>query len=471
MMSRNSGHGGMNHSRHDDDRQSSTHPSPTTHSLATMASRPGVEDEKCVVAQFRTTAKQREDFAKLLEQHPRNKIPLEWIIDIADETSGWFYATAYDYDDSTNMLHIMVPDKTNPTFDGKVVLDHRTVHLIECVDGKSDALFNRIVRDSVIKVKWDVEWFEEDNDSNEDLNGGVKGRWIASSARYYIRIANQILVEDTYSGDGIRGYVMLLADQNVRLLHCHKGRGLEDFSRLISENVVQHIPEALDAGDVPPSMDDLDLGEIYGQKSSENIVMGSKPVNMKGRGSISGNINTKPSIEATHKYSPKESDHSQSFSSSDMSYLRKLVDMSRGLRECINDLLDERDSQAMLLEDLASTFKSFALSGDLKEGLHLIEKSDKIIAKKETRENKGSSNNHDNDDEINYDFIAEDTWKLSNKLERGLIKHMKNQADFSNMKDMSKEVDHMKRMINKMKQEIDDRDEEIRMLRSNNRMR
>ena len=52
------------------------------------------------------------------------------------------------------MLHVMVPDKENPSFDGHVLLDHRTVHLIECADGKSDALFNKIVRDSIIKVKF-----------------------------------------------------------------------------------------------------------------------------------------------------------------------------------------------------------------------------------------------------------------------------------------------------------------------------
>lgn len=59
------------------------------------------------------------------------------------------------------MLHVMVPDKHNPSFDGNVVLDYRTVHLIECVDGKTDALFNNIIRNSVVRVKWDLDWFEE----------------------------------------------------------------------------------------------------------------------------------------------------------------------------------------------------------------------------------------------------------------------------------------------------------------------
>ena len=39
-----------------------------------------------------------------------------------DESNGWFYATAYHYNDQTQMLHVMVPDKENPTFDGKVTV-------------------------------------------------------------------------------------------------------------------------------------------------------------------------------------------------------------------------------------------------------------------------------------------------------------------------------------------------------------
>ena len=108
-----------------------------------------------------------------------------------------------------------------------------------------------------------------------------------SPARYYICIANHILVEDEDSENGIKVYVMLVADLNVKLLHCHKGRGLEDFTRLASEGVVQHAPEAVIDAEIPASIDDLDHGEIYGQKPlNESVVMGHKPVNLKGRPSI-----------------------------------------------------------------------------------------------------------------------------------------------------------------------------------------
>lgn len=120
------------------------------------------------------------------------------------DLTGWFYGTAYHFDDSTQMLHVMVPDKVNPSFDGNVLLDHRTVHLIECVDGKTDALFNKIIRDSVIKVKWDVEWFEEvENGTSTQAWGGSEGQlgnWIFSAARYssYIHTVIAINIDKNF---------------------------------------------------------------------------------------------------------------------------------------------------------------------------------------------------------------------------------------------------------------------------------
>lgn len=165
--------------------------SPGSRSLAAESVREGIEDEKCVVAQYRTNFQQRQLMSRLLDNSSLTSIPIEWVIDIADESNGWFYGTAYHYNDATQMLHVMVPDKQSPTFEGHVQLDHRTVHLIECVDGQSMALFNKIVRDSIIKIKWALEWYEEPDGDNNGNSG-----WISSFARYYIRMANQLLVED-----------------------------------------------------------------------------------------------------------------------------------------------------------------------------------------------------------------------------------------------------------------------------------
>jgi hypothetical protein len=443
---------------------SSAATSPKNHeSIAILACRPGVEDEKCVVSQYRTSSEQRQKFHDHLNHHSGNRIPIEWVIDIADESSGWFYATAYHFNDLTNMIHVMVPDKNNPTFDGEVPLDHRTVHLVECVDGNTDALFNRIVRDSVLKVKWDLEWFEEDPESHDDTNGEAPGRWIQSFARYYIRIANQILVEDGDSEEGVRGYVMLVADSNIRLLHCYKGKGLDDFSRLIQEGIVQSRVDAIENSESTsnrlPSVDDLDLGMIYGQKpaSKPPLAHGNKPT-------------SSAPLSPVEMHSVHGSDHSQSFSSQELNNLRKLTEMAKGLKECLGDLLDERDDQSNQLQEIAKAFKSFALNGDLTAGLRLNEKIDKILTRKG-----GNHDNHEtgssHTDEVNYDAIADDAWKLSNKLERGLLKHHKSQSEHLLNGASSKEVDHLKRMVNKMQQQLDDRDEEIRSLRSNHRMR
>ena len=119
----------------------------------------------------------------------------------------------------------------------------------------SHALFNKIVRDSVVKVRWEVEWFEEgDGEDDQDVNGEgedmAKGTWILTMARYFIKIANQLLVEEVgFADNQSKGFVMLTADVNVKLRYCHKMKGAEDFDRLIKDGTVQSTP---DATEVPP---------------------------------------------------------------------------------------------------------------------------------------------------------------------------------------------------------------------------
>lgn len=111
-------------------------------SIIDEAIQDGVEEEKCVPPQLRTTIAHKQAMAQLLQNCTRDAVPLEWVIDIADESNGWFPATAYHYNDITQRLHVMVPDKVNPTFDGEVPLHHRTVRLVACLDESSWALFN-----------------------------------------------------------------------------------------------------------------------------------------------------------------------------------------------------------------------------------------------------------------------------------------------------------------------------------------
>jgi hypothetical protein len=39
-----------------------------------------------------------------------------------------------------------------------------------------------------------------------------------------------LLVEDDEAGSEKKGFVMITADFNVRLIHCSKGKGQEDFN-------------------------------------------------------------------------------------------------------------------------------------------------------------------------------------------------------------------------------------------------
>ena len=341
----------------------------------------------------------------------RNYIPIEWVIDIADESNGWFYGTAYHFDDTTQMLHVMVPDKQNPSFDGQVYLDYRTVHLVECVDGNSEALFNKMVRISVVKVRWELEWFEELNPASKDQNfkeseivenyAGVRGRYVLSTARYFVRMANQLLVEDEGFGQDSKGFVMLTADLNVRLRWCHKGRGAEDFLRLITDNLCQCTPDASTSADIPAvTQRDQDRG---------------------GGSSSSGPVP-----------------------------LKKISNMSKALRENIADIMDERDHLHEDRRRLAKTFKSFALDGDLDSGLKLWDFTEDV----ETKE----KNKDQNKDRM--DRTMEEAWSLCQKVEKGMSKAAKEDSA-----DNQEEIEYYKRQQETMKRELEEKENQIKNLK------
>lgn len=386
-----------------------------------------VEEEKCVVAQYRTTVEQKNIFVEHLKSCKENYVDIEWVIDIADESNGWFYGTAYHYDGKTNMLHVMVPDKLNPTFDGEVLLDYRTVHLIECVDGKTDALFNKIVRDSVVKVKWDVEWFE-------DVDDGTTGSWTLSSARYYIRIANQLLVEDKDNGQATRGFVILTADLNLRLLFCHKNKGAEDFYRLINDGILLSSPEAAEAA----------KAALASPVSSPN-----------GAGSKSA---SKSASKGKHL-----GDGSNATIAADViAPLKRLADMSRGLRECLSDLLDDRVRHRTDNMDVAKMISAFALDGDLDEGLKLLLYVDNVKAAAAKRENK--NNEDDGGDKADatdkMEASADDAWYFAQKVEKGLVKIISgnNSAGAGSSASAAEEVEQLRRQLKKLKKEVEEKD-------------
>ena len=355
-------------------------------SLIASSVKDRVEDEKCVVAQYRTSAKQKNTFVQHLSTCSKNSVPIEWVIDIADESNGWFYGTGYHYDDATQMLHVMVPDKENPTFDGHVLLDHRTVHLIECVDGKTDALFNKIVRDSVIKVKWDVEWFEESEDGAGESPSwaadGTTGTWIHSSARYYIRIANQLLVEDKDLGQESRGFVIITADLNLKLLKCHKGKGIDDFQRLINEGVVQSSPEAAEVARSALSPSSSPLAPTASSHSHSHSRTQGKDTNNNNfsDNTNAGKVGGNNVLDTSSTTNLNTTDMLNSpLTGAALTPAGKLADMSTGLRECVVDILDDRDRMKTESVALADMFQAFALEGDLDMGMKLVQHCEQVI--------------------------------------------------------------------------------------------
>eukprot|EP01041_Mallomonas_annulata_P010390 gene10390-21669_t len=371
-------------------------------SFISKAIAEGVEDEKCVVSQYRTTPQQKNDFQNHVESHDVKSIPIEWVIDIADESNGWFYGTAYHFDDTTQMLHVMVPDKQNPSFDGNVPLDHRTVHLIECVDGKTDALFNKVVRDSVVKVRWEVEWFEEGAGSEpqvEEDPAAATGRWVSSIARYFIRIANQLLVEDEDFGNDSRGFVMLTCDMNVRLKRCYKGKGIDDFNRLVTESIVQSAPGAIE----------------YSMK------------NMEYRPAGHGNVNAPP--------------------------LHRMAEMARNLRECLSDLLDDREQMVAERSKVAKAFNTFVLHGDMDSGLKIMAHVDDLHTKEKRR------SAADNEQDI-MEAVADEAWYLCQRLEKNSSKLAK--SDNSNIPE---DLEYLQKKMKKLQKELEEKNRELDVLR------
>jgi hypothetical protein len=420
--------------------------------VVAKAIAPDVEKEKCVVAQYKTTEEQLEKFKDLLNNCDINYIPLEWVIDIADESNGWFYGTAYHYNDSTNMLHVMVPDKLNPSFDGEISLDHRTVHLVECVDGKTEGLFNKIVRDSVVKVRWEVEWFEEGTGTEKqmpDSGTSPQGRWVLSVARYYIQMANQLLVEDEDIGQDARGFVMLTADLNLRLRTCFKGKGIEDFQRLIEENIVQSSPNAIE---------------------------------MSRKSMVESSTSSPLPDKETAGFRRQTSNNKSSSAGGDASgggvvTIRKLAEMSRGLRESLSDILDDRERLIGEQEKIAKAFHAFAMEGDLEMGLKLLSQSESMRPREKGDSNPAPRTKKAIEREAQQELMdsaAEDVWYLAQRIEKSSMKMLKSSDGDSGAGggggSKSDEIEYLRKAKAKMQREIEERDRELEYLRSKARL-
>lgn len=236
------------------------------------------EEEECILSSYNTSRDQRKilrNFLIELSSHQKDDdnsatldaVPIFWSIEVADEYSGWYEARARQFYVSTRQLLIEVSDLSGKKkiFEGLVPLDPRVVRLVECKDSYSKALFNQIVRDSIRKVKWELDWFDTSIHATSIEKGSKvtkensSGEWHRSFARYYVPILNAVLVEDYLplsnfqstddEEEDIRGLAMVYIDQNIRLCKYYERSkksllSLADFVRLILEEGIKCTHEA-----------------------------------------------------------------------------------------------------------------------------------------------------------------------------------------------------------------------------------
>ena len=73
------------------------------------------------------------------------------------------------------------------------------IHLIECCDDASAALYKHVVASETQAVEWVVEW-RCDYDADEDAAQGAP-EWRKGTARFFSRLSNMLYCEDSADSD------------------------------------------------------------------------------------------------------------------------------------------------------------------------------------------------------------------------------------------------------------------------------
>ena len=162
--------------------------------------------------------------ASSLRQHAGDAttVTVEWVVDVADNNLNWFVATAYAIDTLRKVLRVAIPDRDDPTWEGDLPLDPKTIHLLECCDSKSIALYKQCCREGSIKCKWTVEWC-------------IEGAWFAGEALYFGRLANVVYCSD---GRNVALHEVTI-DENLRLVECLDDASRGDFEELVVDGIVR----------------------------------------------------------------------------------------------------------------------------------------------------------------------------------------------------------------------------------------
>ena len=164
---------------------------------------------------------------------------------------------------------------------------------------------------------------------------------------------------------------------NLKLISCHKGRGLDDYNRLVLENTVQSTPEA----------------KVLATQASNNLP--KRRIGMDG-GAMSPAENKEGAFN-----------------------IRKVSEISRGLRESLGEMLSDRERAKKDEEKVARMFHAYTLDGSLDDGLRLIEHFEGV-------KKKSSAKDKDKDDD--EETSADDAWYLAQKLEKSLLRQLRTEG-------------------------------------------
>jgi hypothetical protein len=206
-------------------------PSLVEEALVSPAKADVVSEQNLSLPSLTISGRESEALRGLAEAANGAALPVEWVVDVADSNLNWFIATAYSFDDAASTVRVAIPDREEPQWEGDLPLDHRTIHLIECCDEESAALYKHLVSKATAAINWRVEWWFEGD------GGDAGGKWFAGTAKYYGRLANVIHVASEPDAEEL---MELGVDENLKLLEVvGEAGGHADFESLVVEGIVQ----------------------------------------------------------------------------------------------------------------------------------------------------------------------------------------------------------------------------------------
>jgi len=306
-------------------------------------------------------------------------VSIEWIVDICDTEAGWFIGTALSYTEtaekghkSKGQLHVVVPDSENPTWTGTVECNFQMLRLVECCDESSQALFNELVRESVVPVDWQVEWCDprmEEEEEDDDEAYFTEG-----DAIYLVRLMNAIICRPTQEEEEPKedqALVLTPCDHNLRLLRClagsqhtarssfHDCTGVTDFERLVTEGVVDW------SGEGPAE-------EVY--RAAEKKLKEKKSPEASSSSSSSKPSRSPPPPPSSSSSSlPPRQIETRSLSERRESHLQKLTQLYLKMRDCMGDALSERERCVAQRKSMIDNLVKYVFGGDIAKGLALID--------------------------------------------------------------------------------------------------